>query len=302
MCCLFGIYDYRGNLTASQKRRLISALATASEARGTDATGIAYNSSGRLAIYKRPWPAHLMRFRLPEDARCIMGHTRMTTQGDEKHNFNNHPFPGMADIPFALAHNGVLYNDKELRREKKLPATKIETDSYVAVQLLEQEDKLGFSAIRRMAETLQGTLTLTVLDGRDDLYIVKGNNPMTLYHFPRLGLYVYTSTEAILKKGLKKGLARAERPVEVELNEGEILRIDRQGRRKVETFSTENLYDGRFLFGWPKLSCGGGDDGYMRELKSIAGVYGYTAKDVDTFLSYGMYPEEIEEIMCCGEV
>ena len=40
----------------------------------------------------------------------------------------------------------------------------------------------------------------------------------------------------------------------------------------------------------------------MRELKSIAGAYGYTAKDVDTFLSYGMYPEEIEEIMCCGEV
>ena len=302
MCCLFGIYDYRGSLTASQKRRLISALATASEARGTDATGIAYNSSGRLVIYKRPWPAHLMRFRLPEDTHCIMGHTRMTTQGDEKHNFNNHPFPGMADIPFALAHNGVLYNDKELRREKKLPATKIETDSYVAVQLLEQQDKLGFSAIRRMTETLQGTLTLTILDESDDLYIVRGNNPMTLYHFPRLGLYVYASTEAILKKGLKKGLARAERPVEVELNEGEILRIDRQGRRKVETFNTENLYDSRFLFGWPKLSCGGGDDGYVRELKSIAGAYGYTAKDVDTFLSYGMYPEEIEEIMCCGEV
>ena len=45
MCCLFGIYDYRGRLTASQKRRLLSALATASEARGTDATGIAYNSN-----------------------------------------------------------------------------------------------------------------------------------------------------------------------------------------------------------------------------------------------------------------
>ena len=125
---------------------------------------------------------------------------------------------------------------------------------------------------------------------------------MTLYHFPRLGLYAYASTGTILKKGLKKGLVRAERPVEVELNEGEILRIDRQGRRKVETFNTENLYDSRFLFGWTKLSCGGGDDGYVRELKSIAGAYGYTAKDVDTFLSYGMYPEEIEEIMCCGEV
>ena len=110
MCCLFGICDYRGSLTAAQKRCLISALATASEARGTDATGIAYNSDGHLAVYKRPWPAHLMRFRLPENVRCVMGHTRMTTQGDEKQNCNNHPFVGTAGIPFALAHNGILYN------------------------------------------------------------------------------------------------------------------------------------------------------------------------------------------------
>ena len=67
MCCLFGVYDYTGGLTAVQKRRLVSALATASEARGTDATGIAYNCDGHLAVYKRPWPAHLMRFRLPEN-------------------------------------------------------------------------------------------------------------------------------------------------------------------------------------------------------------------------------------------
>ena len=184
MCCLFGICDYRGSLTAAQKRRLISALATASEARGTDATGIAYNCDGHLAVYKRPWPAHLMRFRLPENTRCIMGHTRMTTQGDEKKNCNNHPFVGTAAIPFALAHNGVLYNDKELRQERKLPDTNIETDSYVAVQLLEQQGKLNFSTIRTAAEALEGTLTLTILDGRDNLYIIKGNNPLALYHFP----------------------------------------------------------------------------------------------------------------------
>ena len=111
MCCLFGVYDYKGGLTAAQKRRLVSALATASEARGTDATGVAYNSDGHLAVYNRPWPAHLMRFRLPENTRCIMGHTRMTTQGDEKQNCNNHPFVGAAGIPFALAHNGIIYFD-----------------------------------------------------------------------------------------------------------------------------------------------------------------------------------------------
>lgn len=107
MCCLFGIYDYGHSLTAAQKKRLVSALAVASEDRGTDATGIAYNHNGHLTVYKRPYPAHLMRFKLPDDALCVMGHTRMTTQGDEKHNYNNHPFEGTAGIPFALAHNGV---------------------------------------------------------------------------------------------------------------------------------------------------------------------------------------------------
>lgn len=302
MCCLFGVYDYTGGLTAVQKRRLVSALATASEARGTDATGVAYNSDGHLAVYKRPWPAHLMRFRLPENVRCVMGHTRMTTQGDEKKNCNNHPFVGAAGIPFALAHNGILYNDKELRQERKLPETNIETDSYIAVQLLEQQGKLSFSTIRTAAEALEGTLTLTILDGRDNLYIVRGNNPLTLYHFPRLGLYIYASTEAILKKGLKKGLPRADHPVEVVKKAGDILRIDRHGRFTVEKFSTHNLWEANFRYCWPTLSTYSGEREYIDDLKSIAPAYGYDPHDIDAFLHYGMCPEEIEELMCGGEV
>ena len=64
MCCLFGLADPRSTLSPRRKNRLVSALATAAEARGTDATGIAYNSGGQLCIYKRPWPGHFMRFRV----------------------------------------------------------------------------------------------------------------------------------------------------------------------------------------------------------------------------------------------
>ena len=301
MCCLFGIYDYKGSLTAAQKKRLISALATAAEERGTDATGIAYNLTGHLTVYKRPWPAHLMRFRLPEDARCIMGHTRMTTQGDEKNNYNNHPFLGTANVLFALAHNGIIHNDLALRKEKNLPRTKIETDSYVAVQLLEQQGSISFQSIRNAAESLRGTLTLTILDSRDELYIVKGNNPLTLYHFPRLGVYVYASTEQILKKGLKKGMSVKERPFEIPLREGDILRINRSGHYTGETFDTRNLWDGRPYFLWPYADVAP-DGEYIRDLKSVAPAYGYTAQDIDVFLGYGLCPEEIEELMCRGEV
>ena len=62
MCCLFGMIDYGNSLTGKQKSRLLSVLATECEARGTDATGIAYNSGGKLRIYKRPLPGHKMKF------------------------------------------------------------------------------------------------------------------------------------------------------------------------------------------------------------------------------------------------
>lgn len=81
MCSLFGLIDYQNTLSAQIKNNIIAALATACEARGTDATGIAYNSRNRLHIFKRPLAAHLMRWRIPADAKVIMGHTRLTTQG-----------------------------------------------------------------------------------------------------------------------------------------------------------------------------------------------------------------------------
>ena len=110
MCCLFGLMDYGRCLSGRQKTRLLSVLAQESEARGTDASGIAYNAGGQLHIYKRPGPAHLLRAHVPEDARVVMGHTRLTTQGDAAHNRNNHPFSGrVPGTRFALAHNGVLY-------------------------------------------------------------------------------------------------------------------------------------------------------------------------------------------------
>ena len=149
MCCLFGLMDYHRSLTVPQKNRLVSALAHAAEIRGTDATGVAYNSGSRLRIYKRPRPAHTMRFCIPKDASAVMGHTRMTTQGKASRNRNNHPFAGRAgDRHFALAHNGVLFNDRYLRSTLQLPETRIETDSSLAVHLIAQKGPLDSSSLQ----------------------------------------------------------------------------------------------------------------------------------------------------------
>ena len=297
MCALFGWLDYKGIVSCKLLKKLTQALANAAEERGTDASGISYIHDGNVVIYKRPKPAHKIRFAAPDDTRAIMGHTRMTTQGNEKYNYNNHPFLGHADISFALAHNGVLYNDKALRREKQLPETFIETDSYIAVQLIEQQKKLDFSSLQSMAESVQGNFTFTVLDAENSLYIIKGNNPMCLLHFADLGLYIYASTESILAKALKKINLLNVPFSKIEVTQGEILRISIDGLLTRSKFKVQNNFDS---IAWMQYAYDWEDDYYTQQeqlLLEMCGCYGITEDDVILLLDYGYTADEIEDML-----
>ena len=297
MCALFGWLDYKGIVSCKLLKKLTQALANAAEERGTDASGISYIHDGNVVIYKRPKPAHKIRFAAPDDTRAIMGHTRMTTQGNEKYNYNNHPFLGHADISFALAHNGVLYNDKALRREKQLPETFIETDSYIAVQLIEQQKKLDFSSLQFMAESVQGNFTFTVLDVENTLYIIKGNNPMCLLHFADLGLYIYASTESILAKALKKINLLNVPFSKIEVTQGEILRISSDGSLAHSKFKVQDNFDS---IAWMQYAYDWEDDYYTQQeqlLLEMCGCYGITEDDVILLLDYGYTADEIEDML-----
>ena len=312
MCCLFGFVDYGHKLTLKQRNRLLSILATVCEARGTDATGISYNAGNRLKVFKRPLPAHLMWYRVPLEATVVMGHTRMATQGSEKKNENNHPFLGRTETgAFALAHNGVLYNDKLLRKARKLPDTKIETDSYVAVQLLEQSGKLDFGSLKNMAEQLEGTFTITTLSQHDELFFVKGNNPLCIFHFPQMGVYVYASTEEILQKALNRTRLRLGKMERVRIYSGEILSINAQGKVSRGEFDDSGLYSAFAGFPeWPDYQPLSRpytsqdyeieDPVYIRDLKAVASCFGVYPEDIDALLADGVTPEEIEEYLYCG--
>lgn len=288
MCALFGLIDYGNKFSARQKNKIISVLSEECEIRGTDATGIAYNSNGRLHIFKRAVPAHKMRYRLPENADIIMGHTRMTTQGSETFNYNNHPFFGTANgVNFALAHNGVLHNDTLLRKSEKLPETHIRTDSYVAVQLIEKKKSLDFASLKNMAEKVAGSFCFTVLTDRNELYFVKGDNPLALYKFD--GFYIYASTEEILKNTLQKlNLSKYSR---VNINCGDILKLDSNGAVEVGHFEFRDDFYGRYYIE--------PDESYLEEL---AFVYGIKPEDILMLFDFGYDMFDIEEILCCPDI
>ena len=307
MCGLFGLVDMERSFTGKEKSKMLHILASESEARGTDAAGIAYNLGGQLCIYKRPVPGHKLSIRVGSSTAAVMGHTRMTTQGRPARNRNNHPFFGMAgDTAFALAHNGVLYNDKSLRQSLHLPKTRIETDSYAAVQLIEQKNTLGFDSLQYMAEKVEGSFSFSVLDGEDHLYLVKGDSPLCLCYFPERRLYLYASTEEILKKStwrIRTDLGRAER---IAVDCGDILRLSPDGAIAKGHFYFKAPYSSRFwrpcwwLEPWKKACSASGT--YLEEIKAVAPAFGYRPEEIDLLAREGFSPEELEEFLYCGEL
>ena len=294
MCAVFGYLDYKGKVSNAILKKLIQNLSIAAEVRGTDATGISYVNHGKVVTFKKAKPAHKVKLYFPKNTRAVIGHTRMTTQGSEKYNYNNHPFEGHCGMEtFALAHNGVLYNDAELKGKFHLPKTPIETDSYVAVQLLEQEKQLHAESIKRMAELIEGSFVFTILRNDNTLFLVKGNNPLTLYHFPALGLYVYASTKTILDNALQQ-VNLSDKCFEIDVSEGEIIEIAANGKHSKTTFAMQNSVFSPY--NWDDLNWYEAEE-QEECLLECCRMFGVSEEDVYLLLDYGFSADEIEEML-----
>lgn len=297
MCAVFGLIDYGKVFKASQRERIIHELSAECEIRGTDATGFAYNSGNNLRIFKRPVAASKLWLRLYEDANVILGHTRMTTQGDQKFNYNNHPFGGKAGkTKFALTHNGVIYNDVTLRKELQLPEPTIETDSYIAVQIIEKYGELNEENLAKMAEQIKGSFVFTVIDEKNNSYFVRGDNPLALYHFRENGFYVYASTETILERALTS-LGLAKYPHEIIRSKcGDIIKIDRNGELSRFDFQLRITENYRYYPAWENQFYP--NDYEIKRLGKLAKHKGFPTEYIEILIEYGYTAADIEDLMC----
>lgn len=291
MCAIFGFLNHGNKVSSAVLKKLIKALSICAEVRGIDATGISYVKNGEMITFKRAKPAHKVKLYFPTKTMAVIGHTRFTTQGDEKLNYNNHPFE--SEKGFTLAHNGVLYNDRELHKKYMLPDTKIETDSYIAVQLLEHFGGADVESIRRMSETVDGSFTFTILRNDNTLFLVKGSNPIAIYHFAELGIYVYASTKEILDNALKV-VGFKSKHKEIKLTDGEILQINSDETAVKDVFAMSEKYSGLLHY-----SCS--DDWYDESEKDLlldyCGMFGVSEDDVELLLDFGYTCDEIEDLL-----
>lgn len=295
MCAIFGFLDYKGVVRNSVLERLIKALSVEAEVRGTDATGISYVKNGKMVTFKKARPAHKINLYFPKGTTAIIGHTRFTTQGSEKFNYNNHPFE--SEKGFALAHNGVLCNDKELRKKYMLPDTKIETDSYIAVQLLEHFGGADMAEIREMSELVEGSFVFTILRNDNTLFLVKGTNPIAIYHFAELGIYVYASTKEILENALNS-LKFNYPHTQVRLAGGEILQINPDGTTMKDTFEIAEKFTPYY---WNYSCCDDWYNDFESEEKEMlleyCKLFGVSEEDVEILLEYGFDCSIIEDLL-----
>ena len=309
MCGLFGFLNY-GENEIKDISKFTKSLSEQSAIRGTDATGVAFNYKNGISIIKEAKSAYRFEIKHSDDVCALIGHTRHSTQGTEKLNYNNHPFFGKCGgRKFALAHNGILHNDKELRKTLELPETKIETDSYVAVQLIESQNRFGFDSIKHMSELTEGSFSYSILDDADNIWLVKGDSPICILHFPGLKMYAYASTEDILFKSVidyapllnevKKGGFE-----QIDINEGEILKICNDGNLERKNFAYRDYY-GRHWWDFgisdsKASSLSATEKEYIEDLKSVAAFQGYDPSDIDELIEAGFSLWEIEDYIYYG--
>ncbi len=301
MCGLFGFSCY-GDQPVKNLSVLTNALAEHSAVRGTDATGIAFCKNG-IQIQKEAKSAYALEFKHPDNIHALIGHTRHATHGDAKKNHNNHPFYGKtSNAKFALTHNGVLYNVESTKIAYNLPHSKIETDSYIAVQLIEKQKNLSFDSIRFMAETVHGSFSFALLSDKNELYLVRGDNPLSILHFPEKKMYIYASTDEILYKSIVDSMLFTDlkqgRFSEIPIEEGTILKIKPDGTLEKDTF---HFYESVGFAWWEYGSSSSKnvrhEDEYLDNLRMMAWYQGIDADEIDALIEQGFTPEEVEEYL-----
>ena len=172
--------------------------------------------------------------------------------------------------------------------------------------MVEQQKALHPQSLKNMAEELEGSFCFTVLDKEDNLYVVKGDNPICIYHWPGQQIYLYASTEEILKAALAKMPVSFGKPHPVLVSEGWILKITCDAVQTMTQFDATKL-DTRWYYysrgpvtpSAPKTPSSPVSE-YINELKRMAERLGFSGREVDALLSDGFTADEVADFLYEG--
>ncbi|MCE4617774.1 MAG: glutamine--fructose-6-phosphate transaminase (isomerizing) [Desulfurococcales archaeon] len=189
MCGIAGITvltkkSLKGETLGSELTVLLKSL----EYRGYDSVGIAVISDGRLVVRKGAGKIDEVSRKLgfrKVDGLTGIGHTRWATHGPPN-DINAHPHTD-CNGKIAVAHNGIIKNYYELKKEAimKGHTIKSDTDTEIISHLLEEnytKTNNFLEALSTLLDQIEGSYALVILnvDEPDKIYFAKNLSPLVI--------------------------------------------------------------------------------------------------------------------------
>jgi len=201
MCGIGGYYQ-TGNTNNAPKwaKPALRKMWDNLQSRGSDASGIAYESPTGIRHYKTDRPAYelsglsmSLAFGMNRTPRWLMFHTRAATHGKPEENRNNHPLLGSK---LALCHNGVVYNKSNvLSKYNVSPKRDVDTEAILVA--------LKNGGIDAVAKHVEGSMSISWAKGNTMYLWTNGMSPLVIGELYN-GDYMYSSTdEHLMSTGLR---------------------------------------------------------------------------------------------------
>ena len=186
MCGVVGIIKKEGfPITWEEHQDFLSMLEEA-QSRGNQATGVIYvYEDGKIFCMKSPSASLLAADFIPhrKGIRALLGHTRKSTGGMPKDNFNNHPH----ETPnWALIHNGTCWTsvlDKDLGLK-----TKCDTEEFIRMFEYMANKNKEYSLqniLKKSLEEMDGSWSLAFVNKKNgELFLTtNGSSPLSCVYF-----------------------------------------------------------------------------------------------------------------------
>lgn len=254
MCSIFGMGFFgKDRINSFLLRGILRSLALNAQARGRDATGLAFTTDSAVNVFKHNVSAkkfiELENFsevtrkytNKKTNLYSILGHCRAQTLGTHTNPLNNHPITTNSIVG---VHNGMIGNHNGVFNilngvsagYKVERAGQVDSEAiFRAIDLYAYQHKhpvdsrgtplIGHvnnpvtKAIQSAAELLSGSFTCAAVDTENPecLWIFKHSNPVTIYLYENEGFLAFASLERFLKSALEATAFST--PEKIELDE-----------------------------------------------------------------------------------
>jgi len=218
MCGIFGIItNNQADFPLSAIRQTMDCLFRLSESRGKEAAGVAMRAADALYVAKHPVPASVMIRGADYDALycrafptqsgpvCIIGHSRLVTNGGQQIHANNQPViaSGMVAI-----HNGIITNVDALWAQFPMLQRQKQLDTEVLLTLIRkfcQDTGSLIAGVRQAFRQIEGVASIATFFTDLDLMLLATNNGSLYLTSNRAGdIHIFASEAYILRTLLKK--------------------------------------------------------------------------------------------------